>query len=255
VLAHLLLQQGQNLASFIGLINDKLPPSSKLQPTNLSEAQVYVEFTFLRDYWDTFKGNNEVRRKTIFDLLARVDSLSHYRPESFPTSPAEFNEVFMGPRGLRIVRDIVYPGQWSVAVLAERFRHHPAEFRDFCRFKWSFNIKPDVVVLLPGTKPLCIEAKLESPEGWYPASSAECELFDNVFGLEQGRVGQVELQEFMFDRLLGTPCQLVTVGLVSGRDDSVPVRWNEVFQALDLGQSLPHVRRLIEENVHLRRAH
>jgi len=252
-LAHLLMQRGPNLATFLELINAKVPDDSQLVTSRLEEAQIYVEFTFLRDYWDTLGRNNDEKRRLIFALLSKVDGLRHYRDESFPSKIPEFNEFFMGPRGGRIRRDIVYPGQWSVTTLSERFGTEPEEFRDFCRFKWAFNIKPDIVVLLPGAKPLNIEAKLESKEGQYPTSKRESEIFDTLFGAGKGRVGQIELQQFMFSCLLNAPCQALLIGRTVEPGIDVPfLTWEEVFNELDLSSSIGYVRRLVEGNRYLR---
>jgi len=161
----------------------------------------------------------------------------------------------MGPRGAKIVSDISYPGQWSVGVLHEKFKNSPEEFQDWCRFKWSFNIRPDMVVQLPVLQPLCIEAKLESPEGQYPSSSRERDIFDEVFGKGKGRVGQFELQRFMFKHHLKDPCQNIFIGKKppSSDDDGSPLflHWKDVFRGLDRDSSIPFVRRLIEENRYL----
>jgi hypothetical protein len=66
------------------------------------------------------------------------------------------------------------------------------------KLKWSFRIKPDIVIVMPGQKPLCIEAKLLSPEGHYPTMKAEAVLFDAHFQIPNHRVRQLELQEFLF---------------------------------------------------------
>jgi len=249
-LAHLLMQRGPNLSAFLKLINDKLPHDSQIESTRLEEAQIYVEFTFLRDYWKTLKANDE-KRSLIFDLLAKVDTLKRFTSDTFPGGFADFNACFMGERGRRIEFDIVYPGQWSVTTLFARFGAQPDEFRDFCRFKWAFNIKPDIVILLPESPPLCIEAKLESREGWYPTSKAECQIFDKLFGLEQGRVGQIKLQQFMFGVLLDDPCQSVVIGAVPEVSDVPFLAWREVFGELDLRSSIGYVHRLIGENRHV----
>ncbi len=150
-LAHLLMQKGSNLDTFLRLVNARLAADSKLPIADLESTEIYIEFAFLRDYWNTLEHDNSAKRRLIFDLLSRVDGLRHYQSDSFPSAVAEFNGTFMGARGERIKNDIVYPGQWGVASLFERFGAQPDEFRDFCRFKWSFNIKPDIVVLLPGS--------------------------------------------------------------------------------------------------------
>jgi len=254
-LAHLLMQRGSNLATFLELVNSKVPHDSQLVTSRLEEAQIYVEFTFLRDHWNSLEKNNDAKRRLIFALLSKVDGLSHYRDEDFPSTIPKFNEFFMGPHGGRIRRDIVNPGRWSVTTLSEQFGREPEEFRDFCKFKWAFNIKPDMVILLPGASPLCIEAKLESKEGQYPASKRECEIFDRLFGARKGRVRQMKLQQFMFGRLLDAPCRSVLIAgsKERGKDKEVPfLSWQEVFTKLDLSSSIGYVRRLVEENRHLK---
>ena len=255
-LAHLLMQNGPNLGRFLRPINDRLPEGSSLPTTQLEESQIYLEFTFLRDSWKSLGKDNDQKRHRIFTLLSRVPGLGHYNSESFPATIPEFNASFMGPRGARIISDIVYPGQWSVTALSERFGTNREEFQNFCRFKWSFNIKPDMVVLLAGSRPLCIEAKLESREGWYPSSAPECVIFDGLFGQRGGRVGQIELQQFIFERLLATPCQTIHIGRAAPVPDgdnqpALFLRWKEVFQILDLDSSIPYVRKLVEENRYL----
>ena len=115
-----------------------------------------------------------------------------------------------------------------------------------------------MVVLTPGNRPLCIEAKLESREGWYPTSHAEAKIFDKVFGPEQGRVNQLEEQSFMFDHLLGSPCQLVLIGRrepEGGPNGMLFLTWAEVFEKLCSGSSIPFVRKLLEENLPLNGRH
>ncbi|MCH8102350.1 MAG: hypothetical protein IIB28_04255 [Chloroflexi bacterium] len=179
--------------------------------------------------------------------------LSDYHAHDFPGNIPDFNAFFMGPPGQRILNDIVYPGRWSVESLYERFGDKPQVFRNFCRFKWAFNIKPDMVVLVPTAKPISIEAKLESREGWYPMAARERGIFDELYGKGNGRVRQIELQQFMFDHHLGSPCQSVVIGR-SPFHINVPVvfvTWNEVFGKLNTDSSLPYVRKLIGSNCHL----
>ena len=244
-LAHLLMQRGPNLRNFLTLVNDRFPEGSNLPLTQLEEAQIYLEFTFLRDSWNSLGKSNDEKRERIFTLLSRVPGLGHYKSECFPGTIPEFNAFFMGPHGARIASDIVYPGRWSVSTLFERFGKDPEEFRNFCRFKWSFNIKPDMVVLLAGSQPLCIEAKLESREGWYPSSAQECAIFDSLFRKGERRVGQIGLQQFMFEHLLASPCQTILIGRtapVADDDESVLfLYWKEVFQELDFDASIPFV--------------
>jgi hypothetical protein len=253
ILTHLLLQSGTNLRAFVDLIASRVRDGADLKEADFGGAEVYVEFTFLRDYWNSLGKDNKRKVTTVFDLLSRVESLSGYKRADFPDSISDFNGFFAGSWGRRISKDFVSPGRWSVEALAEQFSDEPEVFRDFCRFKWSFNIKPDVVVLLPGSRALCVEAKLESGEGKYPSGRREAEIFDTVFGVRKGRVHQVELQRFMFTTLLDMPCEFVFLGREAGPPvDALALSWSEVFDRLDLSRSLGYVEKLIRENEHLR---
>jgi hypothetical protein len=264
--AHLLLQKGGNLGRLLDLINEKLPATDQIASGPLEDAQIYVEFTYLRDSWNALGKDNDRKRAAILGLFERIDSLRGVGID-LPQGEAEFNARFMGLRGARILRDISNPGQWSVVALFNAFKSNPDQFRDLCKFKWCFNIKPDLVLIIPGVPPICIEAKLESKEGFYPTIKAEARTFDTLFRdrKHRGRVTQFELQRFMFDTLLGAPCRQV----VLSRDLGTPyvldpldtdselgasephISWSEVFARLDLSQSSSFVRRLVEKNHHL----
>ena len=47
------------------------------------------------------------------------------------------------------------------------------EFEAVCKFKWAFNIKPDIVIHTSLESAVCIEAKLESDESTYPKNKKE----------------------------------------------------------------------------------
>ena len=250
ILAHLLMQDGSNMKSFLDFVSEKIDGRSTVQSVDARGAEIYLEFSFLRDRWDALGKNNEAKRALIMAMLARVPELkSHGMPE-FPESLPDFNVFFIGPKGLRITHDIASPGLWSVATLAEQFGEQPELFRGYCKFKWSFNIKPDIVIIVHGSRPLSIEAKLESGEGQYPSSTGERAIFDRLFGSKQGHVGQIELQQFMFSVLLDEPCD--SLFLTRNPGTGAHVAWQEVFQKLDVATSIGFVRKLIEGNTHLR---
>ena len=255
ILVQLLLTKNGNLEAFLNVANLKLG-GAPLATGDAEGAEIYTEFSMLRDDWNALGRDNDAKRARIANLLSSAGMAGHVG--TLPGSVPELNEFFMGARGARIVRDIAYPGSWSVSTLADRFPGKPDEFRDLCRFKWAFNIKPDIVIVIPGSDPLCIEAKLESREGQYPAGSADRAVFDAMFGKEQGRVQQVELQRFMFKKLLGVSCEFLTLGVrrVTSANDpnqTPTLTWRETFAALDLTGSLDYVKRLVDENVHLNR--
>ena len=238
---------------FIALVNQKRSGNPQLPSGRLDDAELYLEFSYLRDRWDSLRPNNEAKLDMIFSLLATVPELDGFHRADFPERIPDFNAFFMGPKGARILEDIAYPGQWSVAQLEKSFPEDPETFLEFCKFKWSFNIKPDLVVLTPDSPPLCIEAKLESPEGWYPSGLTEAAIFDHVFGRGKGRVGQIELQQFMFTNLLQAPCVQIVVGRTPPMGDPpyLFISWKEVFSALDFATSHPYVEKLLLGNRHL----
>ena len=272
-LAHLLLQRGPNLGTFLQLVNAKLPTQDRISAIQPDEAQIYLEFSYLRDYWDTLAADNDAndaKRKFIFTILSRIPELEYLRSQDFPASIPEFNGSFMGPRGFRVLNDIVYPGRWSVAALKTlvfdnpegRFaqldpRQRKTLFQTLCKFKWAFNIKPDMVLLFPDSPPICVEAKLESREGSYPSTKKEQLIFNDIFGPGQGRVGQLELQRFMFQYHLAAPCRSVVIGRAPLQQPEEPshvfLSWDEVFGSMDTSSSLAHVRRLLEQNEPLRK--
>jgi hypothetical protein len=214
----------------------------------------------LRDAWYAL-GNrrkegaivNERKRSAIFELFSRSETLRKLESDSFPSAGecGEFNRRFMGDWGARIKDDIASPRLWPVKALRDAFGAEPAVFRELCRFKWAFNIKPDLVLIAPGAKPICVEAKLESGEGSYPTNNEECAIFDALFQGDERRVRQVDLQKFMFGTLLGVDCQPVVVGRTPwGQDSSIPfLSWADLFARLDFSASLPFVARLAAENV------
>lgn len=250
ILAHLLMLGGSNMKSFLDFVGETIDGRSTVQPVDAREAEIYLEFSFLRDRWDSLAKDNKARRALILEMLARVPELKSYRIDDFPESIADFNAFFIGPTGRRFTRRIASPGRWSIAVLSERFGQDRDVFLGFCKFKWSFNIKPDIVIVVRGLKPLSIEAKLESGEGQYPTSENERDIFDQLFGTKQGRVGQIELQQFMFTVMLGESCDSLL--LTRNPGTGAHVTWQEVFEKLEVGSSIGFVRKLIEENRHLR---
>lgn len=270
LLAFLLMQKGTALDRFIALVNAQLPPEVKpLGTDTLDDAEIYVEFAYLRDQWDsTLTGErsggrtttqvrqraNEAKRAFIRSLFDRVPSLAALASSELPAETADFNAFFGANARGPITNDIASPALWSVRALAAKFGSSPEVFLDLCRLKWSFHIKPDVVIRIPGIAPLCIETKLESNEGTYP-TGADATAFDSVFA-ERVRVRQFELQQFMFE-LIGEPCiPIVIQKLYPRAKPAWPVLiWGEVLSSLVAGDplqnSIPFVSRLVGENASL----
>ena len=62
ILSHLLLTRGPNLRNFISLIEKGLPIAKQIEAADLERAQLFSEFSFLRDYWYSLGKNNAAKR-------------------------------------------------------------------------------------------------------------------------------------------------------------------------------------------------
>jgi hypothetical protein len=279
-LAHLLNQRGGNLRTFLGVLSEQLellalPPFADPESAPVERAEIYVEFSYLRDQWDGLKvaGNrtlaNENRRKFLIDLMSRSPELKRVVALEWPALPAAFNEQFMGEAGRRIRMDIASPHHWVVpallavasSVAAGNTQLLRDAFRALCKLKWCFSIKPDLVIVVPGLKPLCIEAKLLGRQGQYPSGGEDTTYFNELFQPPAHRVGQIELQDFLFRSLLGTEAQHVYISRASDavtlpgdgkKQLKVPVlSWLQVFERLNTSGSLDSVDDFIHTNINL----
>jgi hypothetical protein len=227
ILYHMLLC-GDNVERFCRAVG--------YQP-RLWDSAVYFEYAYLRDLWSclggTHKGSpqvplaNDRKRHIIIEMLrpsAAGDLVS--------CGIAEFNDYF-GAVPKASTWCIQSPSNWSLP----RFRKNipdPEEFLRTCMFKWAFNAKPDIVIHADADHALCIEAKLESGEGQYPATSVEKAIFDEL-GL--ARVSQTRLQRYLMQDLLGIDTEFLF--LTAKADGFSPEKrtlsWAAAFSAVELG--------------------
>ena len=213
-----LLTRPGNLETFARLLD--------WHPDDLADAEVNVEWTFLRDLWNHYSRRLDAAalRTAILDALCPEDG-----EELADCSTLEFNTHFGAvPRPSE--RYLQSPSNWSVA----RFDATIADsdqFRRTCQFKWAFNVKPDLVVQTPSGKVLCIEAKWGSGEGSYPASEKEKAIFQSR-GLPH--LTQTAVQRYLVNDLLGFDGEfayLARTRLVTAAGRGVT--WAEVLLALD----------------------
>ena len=209
VLAHLLMQRGPNLRTLLDLTRERLEEPQRARLPELSDeaidqAQVYVEFAILRDLWSQIDADlklplatrNEQKRAFICDLFRNVEALAAFANLlPLATRPAFFNEQFMGQTGRRVASDIASPALWRVDALWTWAQGLPGGgdapdvFRCLCMLAWTFRIKPDLVIWLPGPTWLCIEAKLLSPEGQYPTGRRRRSCSTRPSGAVRGASG------------------------------------------------------------------
>jgi len=264
VLSHLLLQRGNNVGNFVDLLSNRLTAVSDPWTDRLGEAEIYVDFAYLRDKWDNLGAKagrtrteaNESKREFIRGAFDRL-GISHAPSINLAAPVDEFNGQFISRQNIR--SDIASPHHWEVKRLHELAGGSEETFSLLCKFKWSFNIKPDLVIVIPGCRPICIEAKLESREAFYPTSAHDVRHFKDP----KTRVRQLAVQQFMFRELLQNPAQHVVIArdIPHGnqeqwlRDNRIPVlKWLDVFALMDFSGSLPFVRKLFDENSTLRKS-
>jgi len=223
---HLLLS-GDNLKRFCQAVD--------YRPC-LSDPAVYFEYAMLRDLWfsmgGTHKGSDDLqyanaRKRQIIIKLLRPSAAD----ELASCSVTEFNHHFgSGPKASTWC--IQSPSTWSLGNFRKTIPD-PGEFLRTCMFKWAFNAKPDIVIHADLDHALCIEAKVESGEGQYPASPAEKLIFDEL-GLK--RVTQTQLQRYLMEDLLGIGTEFlfllpeVTTHVTEHR----MVTWAFAFGALEM---------------------
>lgn len=196
------------------------------QPVDLADAEVSVEWTYLRDLWNhhSRRRDSAVLRAAILDCL-QPDN----RDWLAACSILEFNTHFGAvPRASAIY--VQSPSNWSVRRFDATIVGND-DFRRTCRFKWAFNIKPDLVVQTPSGRVLCVEAKWDSAEGSYPASEAEKAIFRRR---QLPYLTQTEVQRYLVDDVLGFTgdfAYLARSNFVTAAGRCIT--WAELLPALD----------------------
>jgi hypothetical protein len=212
ILYHLLLLD-DNLKLFLQKINNDFP-------INDSEMGIYFEYSYLRDLWNNIRNDNDTRMKLILEFLKPVnsDALSNM-------DVVDFNKYF----GAKSESYIESPGNWSIRNYDKTIIEND-EFLKVCKFKWCFNIKPDIVIHTSNDSAFCIEAKFESKEGQYP-SGIDKQIFRRRM---LHSIGQLSIQKKLMEELLGLQTDFIF--LVQKKSESNTHKtftWQEVFQTLD----------------------
>ena len=192
------------------------------------QVAIYVEYAFLRDMWNDEALGNEQKRQAITHLLGTRDVRALTE-----ASTLEWNTHF-GATPRPSTKHIQNPGRWSL----DKFDQHIAndqEFRETCKFKWSFNIKPDLVIQTASDQAVVIEAKYESGESFYPTSETARRVWERR---HLDPVGQTHLQQFMFYDLLGIDSTHLYVvknpHAMPSHAGARTLTWGQAFGGLDL---------------------
>jgi len=192
--------------------------------TKDADVRYYFEYAFLRDLWNT-ELDNEKLRSALRSFL-KVGEI-----ETIVAKPIhELNGLFIESKSPS-EKWVQSPGRWSVTKIDTVFPKN-GDLLAACKFKWAFNIKPDIVFEIDRDRAICIEIKYESGEGQYPTNPKEKEIFRRR-GIPY--VGQTEVQKYMMEELLGMKTEFRF--LVSKKATSSThkvIDWKETLAALDL---------------------
>jgi hypothetical protein len=189
-----------------------------------TEFGIYFEYSYLRDLWYQIK-NEETKKRIILETLKVVGI-----EEILELPLKEINQKF-GVSGEASSEYLQFPGKWAITKYSQNFPNNE-DFINICKFKWSFNIKPDIVVQLDKNHAICIEAKYVSGEGVYPASNNEKTIFKDR---ELQYVGQMELQKYMMEKLLGIKTDFMFLVYKKEKSETHKiVSWAEAFGAIDM---------------------
>lgn len=190
---------------------------------------IYFEYAYPRDLWSKIEG--EGARKEIIRQHLRINGID----DILNLPVMEINRKF-GVEGQPSGDFVQYPGKWAIVKYDKTFQDNE-DFLKVCRFKWSFNIKPDIMIHLDKDRAICIEAKYESGEGSYPALDIEKTVFK-----ERGipYVGQMDVQKYMMEELLGMKTDFVFLVFKKEKSETrKDMSWAEAFGSLDMGDMPP----------------
>lgn len=238
LLYHHWLASPKNLEAFIRLVDAGLQGDP-------AECEVYYEFAMLRDLWDrmedaevlsALKPTQGLDRRKAFVLGLLPDRL---RSRVADLEPGPWNSFFQ-VAGKRSVHHVQSPARWSPA---EVEGVTDEERKTLLQIKWSFNLKPDLVIRTPEGTVICVEAKVGSGESSYVA---------RLPGGERYALRQRACQAFMFKTLLMVPeARYRSVLLVrkrSAKGGDIQITWQDAFAAMPTRGGHPFVQRWLDEN-------
>lgn len=230
ILYSLLLSESENVNKLLDIFHIQYTVE------DIKNYEIYIEYSFIRDLWSQFTvkkkhnrlNNNKLKKDFILNYLR--DSKIQFNEKHLTDSTQQFNQYF----GCNSVNHIQSPSNWNVKAIKNNIYDVykiKDDFLELCKFKWSFNIKPDLVIKLGIDKYICIEAKLESSESSYPSISSEKKIWDSIFGERLERIKQIELQKYMFSKIIG--CKDVHFLVIDKKGENHnTIGWQEIFDNL-----------------------
>jgi hypothetical protein len=153
----------------------------------------------------------------------------------------KFNAFFIG-HTRSSAEYVQSPANWQLRWLSDSLARE-SDLIVACKIKWAFRVKPDIVIHADNQHSLCIELKLDSLEGYYPAASAEKQILveRGLFAAGHTKpfpIYQRDLQKFLMRDLLGLDCSFRFITR-SNSSDSDCLTWSNLLEALKPLPDLP----------------
>jgi hypothetical protein len=215
-----------------------------------NKCEVYFEYSYLRDLWFAMGENDDnCKRDVIVEMLGQSGAsekfLKGLRDPAIYPNP-KFNEFFIGSgdaKRRKASQHIESPANWHLPAFASNKQIEDDDLVAVCKLKWSFRVKPDLVIHTDPDRALCMELKFESEESSYPSDGDEKEILrKRELFCERGKcvfpIGQTELQKFMMEKLLGLECRFLYISCAA---DNAPIKlsWRTLHDMLDPKKNLP----------------
>jgi hypothetical protein len=198
----------------------------------------------MRDLWHAMdKTDNSRKRYAILQMLKQSGGTEKLLRLLADTTDQEFNEFFLrktvhadgSDRNRNLSKYIQSPANWRLSAFDSKLNNYDMVVA--CKVKWSFRIKPDLVIQTDDNHALCVELKLESGEGFYPSDGKEKQLLRERKLFCEGRkcifpMSQTDLQKFMMEKLLGLECRFL---FLTRYGDKAPTElsWHHLCDVLD----------------------
>jgi hypothetical protein len=203
-----------------------------------NEFGVYFEYSYLRDLWHAIGRRradaNAPKRAAILSILGRQGFSPTLCDDLAGRTTRAFNTLFIGEKGAS-AEFIQSPANWRLAEFV-RTLLEDGDIVAACKVKWAFKAKPDLVIHADRDHVLCLELKLESGEGTYPASANEKKLLRERGLFSEGRtrrfsIRQRDIQKFALEGLLGF--EYLPLFVTQDQDDGAGVvSWQRLFDSL-----------------------
>lgn len=222
-------------------------PEREFTDEEIESANIFFEFSFLRDWWNGLDKNSD-RINALLELLSafkleqtenQAMSLTDTirRELGSPDRPLDFNsKVSSRPSKT----DIESPARWSTPIIEDRFIESPDIAQRLVLLAWSFRIKPDLVVSFSNSEVVVFEAKLESKESAYKSKA---------LGLS---FKQIDFQRQMMENLLKIPTVhsvMIWNGGRTKQDGINRILWKEAFECFSASTLNPSIRHAWEPMV------